>query len=321
MQKSREIYVPIIKWKRGEVNAIENLDVKVKQSIVPLIEIINKTELGIWKGQRYYFDSRYKDQNKVILYKDILKAVDKKMAIPVLHVDSSIDIILDSINFAESGIAIRVDIGKNTADEILGLIKRLDKYGVEKTDIDLIMDFKLVTKKSIIGSTDKVKELISKIGAIDVYRNVIISSSIIPKTYGKYLNDTLNCIERLEKKLFKEIKRLFNSSDNIIFSDYGVKFHEEPKAGSGGNNSFFGLKYTTDKEIFLVKGYAVNRVSLVKNITKHSKFSGEKFSFGDAEIYKIEIGKKLGTWEQTGMFGLNHHITFVISELKSIYKI
>lgn len=122
---SNFIYVPILKWKKGEQGALNELEDSIKNQIIPLIEItpdLNfskfKGSLNNWESRYFYFDviPEVYEENSGEIYFELLSQCNSKYVIPVVFLSDGEDVIKETANYSENGIAIRI-IG-NDLDEL-----------------------------------------------------------------------------------------------------------------------------------------------------------------------------------------------------------
>ncbi|KGG81095.1 hypothetical protein Y919_02775 [Caloranaerobacter azorensis H53214] len=149
--------MPILKWKKGEQEALKNLSESQKSAIIPLIEIVDYNEpevifecLNSCFSNPVYIDTSIAaqdDRDYLALIARIFKDNSKKI-FPVLYYDD-FPYFAKSITEVSEQIAIRVplpeDIDGPSYSEIFKVIK--DFKSNNDTLIDVILDLNVIAKK------------------------------------------------------------------------------------------------------------------------------------------------------------------------------
>lgn len=336
-------YVPILKCKRGEQQALKHLTDQVKDNICPLIEIPYSTDTNkgsicdlissFWTDRPFMFylaPDWYDDLEEIDkLIKDpdgYFYALYREMqGIPVLDL-SIVDSISDWSFLSERGIAIR--LRNNDFREIENTLNPLfDKTPVKRVNTDLVFDMQHVTHDELFSKESVLKAATSDLNAASEFRSIIVASGSFPNqlhTVGE--TNRIYRFPRIEPHIMEIASKLATRYRfKYIYSDYGL-FDFQEISFVPGMSPNFKIKYTTGNEYIYIKGLSIKRGGLdLKNvqalcqtlISSTEDFCGEDFSWGDNAIFNLannqmHNGGNLTTWVS---YATNHHITLIESLL------
>jgi len=339
-------YVPILKWKRGEQNALSNLEDSVKKGIIPLLEVplhskdLNKFSIEvkkIWGNRPYYFylsQGWYEDideddpeeiEKKVMrIFSDHYSNLDSKYAIPVFDLSNYYAIKTWPDDHSKR-MAIRI-----TGNEF-GLIdfelNAMMGEDVRKNMTDLILDLRTVETDEVFAKQSLMKAALSDLDSPEEYRSIIIASNSFPSSFNGVEIETLYEYPRNEFSIHDTAKKLANKLGfTYSYSDYGPTDLNDTTFVIGMSPNF-KIKYTGFDKYYYIKGIPIKRGGLdfsqVQRACKilyqnSSVFSGESFSWADNKIAEIAKTTKeiptgnLTTWVS---YNFNHHITFIANQI------
>lgn len=324
-------YVPILKFKLGEQNALSQLKIQTKDSIIPLLELIptannndgfEKKISSCWSNRHYYFDVH---EDLYGSYFTLLEQCNPTYVIPVLTLDDDYDTIQNALKYTENGCALR--IYSTDYERLDASLTDLVVLGLNQNDTDLIIDLKVITG----ALSDKIivlNSLLRKIKNINLYRSVIISSSSFPENFNSIQQNNHQMFERLESRVHTESISLSQELNfKFVYSDYGIGSVDyiEP---SQFMNPAFKIKYSTN-EYYLCykgltnknKGLSITNVSpLCLDLVNSTYFSGRTFSYGDEYIYNIahNIAKSAGNNTTWVTICQNHHIELIVDIISNL---
>lgn len=350
------MYVPLLKWKQGEQNALKNLSDGVKCKISPILELVKipkrkyppstkeyieeniNSILSSWGVEQVYIDLYDFDEDACLddgthfmsyLF-DRLVANDVN-AIPVVSSTRS-NLFKSSIknicNKYKTGICIRLqeeDFGDSQA-----IIKKImNDNNVRFSDTSLVLDFKEIHQDKINLNILAIKTLIEQINKLGMFYRVIFCGTGFPTSLSHIKRNTVGKIPRNEWVLWE---KLYNNSSALpILPEYGdynitnpdmIEF-DPVRMHIGGK-----IKYTYENDILIFKGSSFRRDGshqmhqIASRVVKSSCFMGKDFSWGDEYIYNcsketVTCGNPT-TWVTVGV---NHHITYVIKQLSTMSAI
>ncbi|MEQ6360580.1 hypothetical protein V7D15_13035 [Thermoanaerobacter thermohydrosulfuricus] len=342
---SKILYVPILKWKKGEQEALKNLFSEQKNKIIPLIEIIEEEPKVILDSLRncyenpIFIDTIQVEENDRSFLSTILNTSKQtnQQLYPVLYFnDLNLDTLPQLLSLTNR-IAIKIpvpeDIEGPTYSELFNTIKTI-KSNYTSTIVDIILDVGIITEKNIANILlTAIKEVLNHYLLKETfYNSIIISSTSLPEDLSSLLQaGDKKHFPRYDIKLFYNLirDRNFTSiADKFIYSDYGVtKFTDSDIDFSRLKYSILPkVRYTTYDEYIVLKGKRDHTLGknikdyadLASEILNSNYYFGENFSFGDSEIKERATGKKgPGNHTQWVTISANHHIAVVVSQLSN----
>lgn len=341
------LYVPILKWKRGERDALKNLFDKHKQKITPLIEIVDYenpevilTQIRECFNYPLYIDTSIAAEDDREFLLAIIKELnnDKVFATPIFYFDDLYNTINKFIPFVDRiGIRIPIpeDIDGLSYSETYKAIKDFKKRN-SNVLIDVILDLNIIDEK--ISANRQLREVKNVIELFflneSFYNLIIIASTSFPENISSIPAGSHAEYSRYDIKLFKNVYQypvLSSLREKITYSDYGVtKFTDSEIDFSRLRYGILPkLKYTTYDKYIVLKGEKdqatretiKSYIDLSKEVLNSSYYLGEHFSYGDLEIRERALGlnnKGPGSNANWVTIGTNHHITVVVEQLSKI---
>lgn len=345
-------YTPILRWKAGEKNCLENLSPNVASQIIPFIEVSSPTisptvsltdekitfEKKItkllssfntsWENKPFFLylsDNWYTDVDSpdqiYKIYEDVFKQISHPGTIPAFNITDEINI-SNSTNLANTnGICLRI---KGNSFELLSqsLQYYINSSWIIPQNTDLLLDLTYIDE-NIYPQKAALTTVISDIPNISDFRRIIIASCSFPKDISSLRSDYVNEFIRHEATIHKISLDLQKKFDfNYVYSDYGPMNLNEVTFILGMVPNF-KIKYSTEDKYIIVKGLSLkkggldlpNVVAACKQLVSHPQYSGETFSYGDNIIYAMANGKNTKSGNLTNWVGycFNHHITLIVS--------
>ncbi|MCM3316146.1 beta family protein [Rummeliibacillus stabekisii] len=326
------LYVPILKWKAGEKEALANLRPEIKSQITPLIEltpdILEKGEplkvASIWENL-FYFDVSYEsvlEETEFIKLVETCDAIDQ--IIPVVNLGDSFEKIQSLYDLTRNGIALRVSINDGLDSNFQHIIKQILSI-IPPQNIDLILDAREIQNEELNQKVFLANAILDSISELDKLKSIILASSSFPNSLTNCESEKISTIDRLEPKFYFSVAQ--KCTLPIIFSDYAIN-HWSYFEFIPGIKPSFNIRYTLENSYLVYKGITVQRGGLnienVKNgcraIVSHPSYLGESYSWGDKEIHLKAINDSnkpgnLTTWRN---IGTNHHITLTVNQLANL---
>lgn len=353
---NNKFYVPILKWKRGQQDAIDKLTKDVKNKIVPLIEIApledtkkslenhikNSSEkmCTILKQIPFFVDLCWIESYKVLpnglhpLTQIINHCAKSKLKlIPVTGCNRTKEY-NDAIKMAFSRnnkmeICLRLDV--NDFNDIRNNIKNIvNELSIPFCRIHLILDMRYYKKNDNMDPIT-ISNSIKKIPSISEWLSITLCGTSFPESL---LNINPDSNKKLERIHWMNWVYLYNKHNNLSkFLQYGDYCIEYPELFNGDPRNMKpsgNIRYTIDECFWIFKGHNTRTKSKYKDgwkqmykiseeLINHLCYCGANFSFGDKYIYNCATTKgDTGGSEQWNKAGNNHHITYVINQLRSI---
>ena len=351
-------YIPILRWKRGEWIALRNLDVGVKARMVPLVELVPKDFAPRRCGNPHSVDRVLFQKVKEIsencgkapffvdlwLLNPNLRSTNsthplEKLAmdaraqqlslIPVTGLKRSIDYQSAVASIARTddrGVCIRVhldDIQRSSFQSALGQL--LSYLKLQPEEVDFLADYQVID-----NSSPSLGSLCKGLPSIGRWRTFTMASGAFPKdltgfTLGQHL------LLRLDWRVWRDqVTASATLPRRPAYGDYTIQhpiFSEPPERA----NFSASIRYTTDKHWVIMRGEGVFNddspgfaqwPANAQLLCGRSEFCGADFSYGDEYIEQMSLQtEKTGSAETWLRAGINHHLTFVVRQIASLFGI
>jgi hypothetical protein len=321
-----KFYLPIVKSKQGEFDALELLNLDVKGLVMPLIEVakleFDNTEKAKPKTIEKHLDNickrvstKWGRSNAFIdthLVNDTLPdgkncieymydRFAKSLGIPSLVIQFStpeniiiaIKEAMEKYNLPD--VAIRMTVADILSPDLLEKLEiLLQKTGKEPANCHLILDMNGADFSNAADLSDTLIDHFRVFPFFKAWKSVTLCGGSFPKT--NLLKQGVNEVPRGEWVLYTQLVGKLRSQDferNINYGDYGIvapgHFEYDPLKMDRSAN----IRYTHDKSWYVIKGKSLKLeghaqyFNLAKNIVNESGyFLGENFSAGDLHLKK-----------------------------------
>jgi len=255
-------YVPILKGKTGEYDALHVDSQLVRNAATPLVEaqlklgrrgIAGASQIAdhLWRAlgpkRPFYLDFPRLEGDETVQIKRqpvnviayvLAECRSSKGAMHVIPVATTrmhparTHAIADAAATDMRGVCLRL-----TRDEFIGASKQdlsgtitgvLGSLRISAVDIDLMLDLGLVTKRKATSSG--VAQAISRLPHIDQWRNLIVAGSVIPPTLKQFPTNRISTLPRDEWVLWIELTNLSRTDLPRLptYADYGIQSPEPP---------------------------------------------------------------------------------------------
>ncbi|MBY0404725.1 MAG: beta family protein [Cyanobacteria bacterium] len=354
---TKEMYVPALRWRQGEYQALFLLSETVKERIVPFISIPDlEFDFETHEAKKSVHDhvspfaKRFKlkwgrrpawinvhpniiekpmaDGRDILSYVfDALRAFDAS-AIPAIALNASAQIITPVRTILATdnlGVAVTIRLEDLMKADTRILIDGLaDALGVNLNEIDLVIDLGAPNFKPYTTFASALIAVLRRLGNIHVFRNLVMIGTAIPDTFRDVAKgeDQLPRHEWLFYQTF--IRQLPDDVRQPSFGDYTIVHPEFTPMDMRMIKSSGKLVYTTTEAWEVRKGVAFrdNRDQMYDHcasIASSVSFKGAQFSFGDAYIAKCAIrDEKPSNQTRWKAVAINHHITLVLEDLAKL---
>ena len=354
---TKDMYVPALRWRQGEYQALLRLAGGVKDRIVPYITIpeveydfeLRQPKKSVHEhvhpfaarfnskwGQRPAWvsvhpgiaDQPMDDGRDIPTYVFAALRAFQANAIPAVPLDAAASIIASVRTIAATdglGVAISIrleDLMKpNARSRIDGLAAALD---LELSEVDLIIDLGAPNFEPYDAFAGALTAAMRRLGDLYAFRNLVAIGTAIPETF----KDVAKGADQLPRHdwLFYQVLlgKIPAGMRQPSFGDYTI-VHPEFKALDMRMIKAAGkLVYTTPVAWEVRKGGAFNdnRAQMhghCASIVASGKFNGSGYSSGDDYIAKCAVHKE-GPSNQTRWkeVAINHHITHVLGDLATL---
>ena len=348
-------YVPILKWRQGEYQALMRVKDSVKGKIVPLIVVppieydfetqsLKKTaQEHIEPFSKRLFD-KWGARTVLIDFHSsmILEKMDSGDYVP-LHIFSELrnkgckGIPVTTLEremayngqvkliVAEdsSGFCLRVTLAQVIDPSFnSSVVDRCNLIGVDLDEVDLVLDLEAPDSfEPYAIFSNLIITAISRINNLAKYRSFVLSGmSLKMREVGKPGAE----VPRHEWILYKLILGGLNGMRVPAYGDYTIETPAFSSLDMRMMKPAGKIAYTCDDTWLIPKGGAFRgsehqMVDHCNAIIASGKYAGPIFSFGDKRIEDTSVGTEgcgnLSTWKQVGV---NHHIETVVFQLANL---
>lgn len=317
-------YVPCLRWKMGEYQALLQLSSRARQRIMPLIEI---PEIGFdfetgknsktidehlskfgkrlkvkWGRADCFVDMQHIDDSERMangqipsdfIFHDL--RVKGIQATPVIGINANIEPQSEVYRTAKidgQGFCLRVTLEQVVQPDFVDKVKRLlQMSNLSFGQFDFVLDLISPNFEPLDGFAGLLTTIIKNIPHRDRWRSFVLVGTSFPSSLTG-VKSGLSILPRNEWRLYKLLARLLEES-NIripIFGDYVINNPEiltiDPRIMKPKAN----IRYTIDDNWLIARGENVKDYGLAQHqelcklVVNSSKFNGSSFSNGDKYI-------------------------------------
>ncbi len=351
-------YVPFLKWRQGEYQALLRLDDAIKDQIVPLIvvppieydfedqcdkktvdehlEPFAKRYKAKWNKRPALIDmhhslelsTRDSGLTAVVSIFDELRA-NSANSIPVIDVRRDTQY-LDDVKVIQKkdkgGIALRVTLSDlmNTTFAN-GLAAALARVSISNEAVDLVIDLGAPKNfKPYADFSKAVVGLMLPLGDLTKYRSLAIVATSYPESQS--IQKPGGVFVRHEWALYKAIQTELSAMGRVpTFGDYGMERPEFLQLDMRPIKPAGKVVYTTPTGWLIRKGgsFRDDREQMrkhCKNILISGYYRGDAFSEGDKYIKDCAAGT-VSTSNLSGWkwIEMNHHMTQIVEDLSKYH--
>jgi hypothetical protein len=358
MAPIKHLYVPCVRWRQGEYQALLALSDAAKDAIVPLITIPDleydfedstpkktveqhvapfpKRYKDKWHKRRAWIDVNLKIQGRtmadgrpvfIYVFDELRKF--QATAMPVASLDCSAKVIAELATIIatdKKGIAVRARVEHvMKADFAAKIIALLGSLRVDPENVDLIIDLGTPNYEPYTAFASALAMALGKIPSLNAFRSYILVGCAFPDSL-KEVAVPGGFVERHDWKFYlsllgnlpKGVRRPMFGDYTIVHPNFVASMDMRLVKPAGK------IVYTTGQQWMIRKGGAFRdnpgqMHGHCDHVVKSGHFRGPAFSFGDDYIHKC-AAKKDGPSTQTRWksVGINHHIMHVLAELASL---
>ncbi len=349
-------YMPVLKWRQGEYQALLRLHESSKSNIVPLLvippveydfeaECMKKTVQEHISPFVKRYSSKWGKRPSIIDIHDSLESEvmdDGNRVVPHIFLElyKNECTAIPAINFSrpihfkndikaiiardKKGLAVRVNLIELLNPNFnINVNALLSFMGIGYEDLDLIIDLgEPENYLPYITFSNLLANAITNINHLPAYRSYVLTSMSLKMNEIKKPGDE---VPRHEWLLYKHLISVLGDVRLASYGDYTI---ESPKFISLDMRMLKPagkIIYTCDDSWYIPKGKAFrgNEQQMTKHcesIINSGNYSGSGFSYGDQLISDTFNGSKgcgnLSTWKQVAV---SHHLEKVVEQLANYH--
>jgi Beta protein len=351
-------YVPVLKWKMGEYQALSRLSDKVKDRVVPLLEIppagydfeakqVKKTPaeqlkdfgkrlFSKWGDRKCYVDLKFFEDSARADGEHCLSHVFHQVsehecgAVPVISLQSDTSFLkavaaIDGIE--QLGVAIRLSGSDFDETDLAKKVERCaSRAGVPWGETDIIID--LCTPEYIPKGVFRagLTARLAAIPALNKTRSEIVIGTSYPEVLAASKEQEQH-IQRKEWLSYKDFVGNLSPRTQIpTFGDYAAAHPSLVELDMRFVTPYAKLRYTLEDSWYVAVGKAVRTAGfeqyqkMCEELIKKEFFDGPEFSAGDEYIYECAKGRvTTGNLSTWVWVATNRHITKTVSDLASFH--
>jgi hypothetical protein len=354
-------YVPILKWRQGEYQALLRLKDPVKDSIVPLIEVTPPdfdfeagTPTKTLDEHLVTFAPRLQAKwgGRLALLDCSLLAAEDRMAdgthpmrylceratalgahlIPVITLESG-PAYRQAVSIVDeetlNGVALRCSL-EEALDPDFGprVSELMSELVLEPDELDLVLDLKTPNFEPEEGLAALVAHALSSAAMFEHARSVTLASTSFPESMAS-VTGPVQFWPRREWSLYRAVLAALPPGNRIpAFGDYAIGGVTFAQGDMRLLKPSATIRYTCDDGWIIAKGSNVRDNGFGQyrncsaNIVGSKHYLGSEFSPGSGYIRGCQNGsEKTGNLTTWRWVGTNHHITKVVADLSSLHAV
>jgi hypothetical protein len=349
-------YVPALKIKRGEKQALRSLSASTVSAVTPLLEIVQIPEPAPDQAPKtldLHLNTAFKDLGTAVqafsrYFLDVHEIENTgeagarkafthaaRLTTPFTPVTgiSRVSDVLPAIKAMKHGLALRLT--RKEFEE--GLIPTklpafLAKHGLVPSGIDLIMDIGCVDQMVPPGIADLVRQFVGDVPTPLEWRTFTVLGCAFPKSMAVLGSDTHKLVDRSEWLAWRD--HVYPTRRSLprlpTFGDCAI---QRPEGVEGFNPRFMqvsaAVRYALDSQWLLIKGHSTDTTRSVVQFPRLGRqlvtgplkayFAGQKHCNGCLGIVQAAQGApKMGSAEIWRRFGTIHHITNTVGQIQAL---
>ena len=343
------LYLAILKAREGEYEALATLRPSVRADITTLLvlrggpkakddagrlgEALDRQRTSMGREGPVILDGELLDEPTI--FADCLAVARAKqwLAVPSTRLDrpaSYQDVVREAARDGRGAVLRlgREDLmpgGEPLIDRLHALLGRVE---LAPENVDLVIDLREISWMHVGALNVTVRSTIQDLPWVGRWRHLAVAGSGMPATLREFPPDQISPVPRPEIALYDAIFARRRALPRLpTYADYGVA-HPEPVddlAEKSAPNMSASLRYSTEYELLIVKGYLVRSSgyerfpSLLAELVEHSDFAGASFSDGDARIKAAAEGAGPGNSTKWRSWATSHHLSLVRQQIASLY--
>jgi hypothetical protein len=351
-------YVPILKWRQGEYQALLKLDDDVKARLTPLIEIppiewdfekgcLAKTLddhlhpvadriLKKWGDNLVFVDAVLLDAPRLLgdgshaierVFSELRARGVRAVPVTTLHQDNGYQSAVNEVVQKDGrGICLRMSLEDLASVDQTVLTSFLSGPNAELQELDIVIDLECPAFDPMEDFADLLWSLIGPGSLVAGARTLTVAATAFPESMGD-LKKFVQLVSRDEWVFYKKlVARAPQGARLPTFGDYAIAHPVVSREDMRLLKPSATLRYTVGDAWRITKGTNVRDngygqyQAICKDLSDKDVFAGVGFSPGDKYIEECARGvAKTGNLTTWRWVGTNHHLTTVVADLSSLY--
>lgn len=332
-------YVPVVRFKRAEKVALQELASQARAGMTPLLEVVptadyspNKVADEIrthWGPSPFFLDLNHllesQDGDLVLTMNGAIRSHGLP-SIPVIGLRNGrrFQVAVSMVVALEKrGVCIRLfpeDLQRSSLQ--VDLERLVHNLGLTPEHVDLIADYRLISEFN-----PPYESLCRRLPELNRWRTFTVISGAFSRDLSDYEKNRQHLRCRDDWLSWKNQIALPNLPRYPTHGDYTIQYPllvdppEYPNVSAS-------IRYTADDYWVIMRGEGMNTgpgssqyAANAELLCSRDEFCGVTFSAGDRYIYNLyqRIGRGPGSAETLLRAGINHHVTFVIDQLANLF--
>jgi hypothetical protein len=352
-------YVPVLKWRQGEYQALLRLNDAEKARIVPLIEVTPPDfDFEEWQPKKTIdehlkkFAARLKQkwgQRPALLDTGLLHPATRMIGgthpllwlidqvrpsranlVPVTNFERDAEY-QNAVRVAHAvdgyGAVLRCSLEDAAESDFAANVEALaDTLELEVSDFDIVIDLKSPNFEPLDGLVTLLSNILSASLAFQAIRSLTMVATAFPLSMAE-VKGPIQYLSRKEWLLYKALMgRLALGARHPTFGDYAIASPELPQGDMRLLKPSATVRYAVDNGWIIAKGSNVrdNGFEQYRDccgaVTAAASYLGAGFSPGSEYIERCRSGAaKTGNLTTWRWVGTNHHMTKVVHDLASFH--
>lgn len=348
-------YVPCLRWKQGEYQAVSRLSDSAKDAMTPLIEV---PEIGFdfeaqeqsrsvdahldvfvrrvvskWGRRPCFVDLRLIDQAKRMAdSRHPVEFVFGRLgeqncaAVPItaIHRDRHYQEAVRNVALRDGrGVCLRLSIEDASGSELKNLTDTLlGDLNLDRKSCDLVIDLGAPNFEPVEGFAKLIADIARNLPHLLQWRSFTLMGTSFPRSMGE-IEMGSTTIRRWEWILYKRVVEQLKISRHRLptFGDYAINYPDVLPVDMRMLKPSATIRYAVDDAWLIVKGKNVRDHKfeqyheLCQSLVGSSHFLGAPFSAGDQHIAACADGGKTGNLSTWRQVGTGHHLEKVVRDI------
>jgi hypothetical protein len=354
-------YVPILKWKMGEYQALSRLNDETKNGLTPLLEVppvgfdhesgqyresvdahlgdFGRRLKSKWQNRDCFVDLKYLPlQTRLAGGRHYVECVfadarnEGCTATPVVSFASDMPFFsaVAAVNQLDKrGVCLRLGLQDFDRPSLTtDITSLLQVVGVGWAETDLIIDFSTPNYVPISAFVRVMQTLLAMVPNPNRWRTVTLTGTAYPQSVAT-LTQPFQIIPRHEWLAYRMLVNQLGRDARIpTFGDYGVAHPDLVELDMRLIKPFAKLRYTIDDNWHIGRGTPVRThgfgqyQQMCQLLTQQPYFSGRGYSAGDTYIADCAAGRvATGNLSTWVWVATNRHLTKVVADLSILHAI